>query len=58
MSNAFNRAVDKLKLNEGIEDRRFKVTFHTCRHSFASRLVESGEDLYVVKELVIVPIQN
>ena len=52
ISDAFNRSVDKLKMNEGISDSRYKVTFHTCRHSFASRLVESGVDLYVVKELL------
>jgi integrase len=52
MSNTFNRAVDKLKLNEGVNDDRFKVTFHTCRHSFASQMVISGVDLYAVKELL------
>lgn len=52
MSNTFNRAVDKLKLNEGVKDDRYKVTFHTCRHSFASQMVISGVDLYAVKELL------
>jgi integrase len=32
ISDAFNRAVAKLKMNEGIEDRRQKVTVHTLRH--------------------------
>jgi len=52
ISEAFNRAVAKLGFNEGVTDRRFKVTFHTCRHTFASWLVESGADLYAVKELL------
>ncbi len=52
MSDTFDRVVDALKLNEGIADDRLKVCFHTCRHSFASWLVEGGEDLIVVKELM------
>ncbi|OPL12939.1 MAG: hypothetical protein AVO38_03025 [delta proteobacterium ML8_D] len=52
ISETFNRAVEKLGFNDNIADRRFKVTFHTCRHSFASWLVESGADLYSVKELL------
>lgn len=52
ISDAFNRAVNKLGFNEGISDRRFRVTFHTCRHTYASWLVESGVDLYSVKELL------
>lgn len=51
-SNTFERVVKRLKLNEGVTDRLLKMTFHTCRHTFASRLVSSGVDLYVVKELM------
>lgn len=52
ISNTFARAVDTLKLNEGVEDRRHRVTFHTLRHTYASWHVENGTDLYAVKELL------
>jgi len=52
ISNTFERVVADLKLNQGITDRRQRVTFHTCRHTFASRLVERGVDIYHVKELL------
>jgi len=48
----FKRTVDDLKFNDGIEDPRLKVCFHTCRHSYASWLVEAGQDLYVVQRLL------
>ena len=40
---SFGRAVDRLRLNEGITDRRYRVWFHTWRHTFASWLAQSGE---------------
>jgi integrase len=49
---SFDRAVQRLGLNNGITDPRDKVVFHTLRHTFASWLVQAGTPLYTVKELL------
>ena len=48
---SFSRAANAL-FNQGVEDRRYRVVFHTIRHSFASRLVSEGVPLTVVKTLL------
>lgn len=48
----FERTVKKMGYNNGAKDRRMKVVFHTLRHTYASWLVENGESLYTVKELM------
>jgi integrase len=52
MSDTFDRIVAALGFNDGVEDPRQRVCFHTCRHTYASWLVEGGTDLFVVKELL------
>jgi integrase len=48
----FRTAVRHLKFNEGITDRRERFSFHSLRHSCASLLIQSGVDLYTVKEIL------
>ena len=52
ISKRFMDVVKELGLNAGVTDRRRKVTFHTCRHTYASWLCLSGVDLYTVKNLM------
>ena len=48
----FFQAVDDCNLNQGVRDRRDRVVFHTCRHTYASWLAESGVSLIAIKELM------
>jgi len=49
ISRRFKDIVDGLGLNEGIEDKRHFVVFHTLRHTFISWLVLQGEDMHTVQ---------
>lgn len=52
VSNTFQRIVDDLGFNDSITDRRQKVVFHTCRHTFASWLAIQGTPLYTIAKLM------
>lgn len=51
-SDSFARTVKALGLNEGIEDRRNRVVFHTLRHTFASWLAMDGTQQTMLSELL------
>ena len=52
ISLTFAKAVDELKLNDDIDDPRLQIVFHSCRHSYASWLIEQGQDLYTVQKIL------
>jgi integrase len=48
----FTQAVAELGFNEGVTDRRYRVWFHTLRHTFASWLAQEGVDIYALSKLM------
>ena len=52
ISKTFDRTINELGLNDGVLDRRQKLTFHSCRHTCASWLVQAGIPLFTVKEIM------
>lgn len=52
VSNAFERVVERLGFNTGVEDPRQRVVFHTCRHTFASWLAIQGTPLHTIARLM------
>jgi len=52
ISFTYRRTVEELGFNDGIEDTRQKVVFHTLRHTFASWQVQSGMDLFTLQKLM------
>ena len=48
-SKTFSRIVEGLGFNEGVTDRKQRVTFHTLRHTYATHLYESTHDLYLTQ---------
>ena len=52
VSGSFMKAVEAVGLNDGRDDSRQKVVFHTLRHTFASWLVATGTPIYAVSKLM------
>ena len=48
----FHNAVKECKFNVGVTDRRFKVVFHTLRHTFASWLAENDVSIQKIADLM------
>jgi len=49
---SFIRGVADAKLNEGVRNKKLRVSFYTLRHSYATRLSESGVELYRIQKLM------
>ena len=52
VSKSFRKLIDRLKLNDGIDDPRQRVYFHTLRHTFASWLAIKSTPILTIKELL------
>jgi len=50
VSKAFSDTVEKLGFNRGVTDRKLKITFHSLRHTFATHLYDSTQDIYLTQK--------
>jgi len=50
ISHVFYRTIQDLGFNEGIKDRKLKLCFHSCRHTFGTLMYEKTNDLYVTQK--------
>lgn len=49
---SFNRAVVDSGINKSVTNKKMRASFYTLRHTYASRLIQSGVDLYRVQRLL------
>lgn len=52
LSHGMARMAKSLGINDGVTDPRNTVVWHTLRHTFATRSLESGIDIYALKVLM------
>ena len=51
-SKTYFRTINELGLNNKVADRRYKLDFHSLRHTFATRLASAGTPLHVLRDLL------
>jgi len=49
---SFIRGLSDAKLNEGVKNKKLRVSFYTLRHTYATRLAEAGVGLYKIQRLM------
>lgn len=52
VSDSVERTIEALGFNEGVTDRRDRLTFHSLRHTYATWLLDSGTDIYTISQLL------
>lgn len=52
LNRAMRRIAAEIGLNDGVSDPRNTVVWHTLRHTYATRMLEQGADIYTLKELM------
>jgi integrase len=52
VSDTFVKVINELGFNKGVDDKRYKLTFHSLRHTFASWLALQGEQLQTIQQLM------
>ena len=52
IGNTYRRIIEEIGFNDGVVDTRYRVYFHTLRHTFGSWLAIRGEYLQTIGELM------